>query len=169
MPIEGAIKVGAPEERGWQHATTACLGQLTSDTNILLDQSFALGDQVIGHGVRMLGGTAAVVAHNFAVLGGGVTFHGQIGRTDGSEGLRRFGEVRLSKSRTKWKFIFAVCGCRNDRGGPQPIRVAVGRWAPQSIFCQVCEQWFWDPKESPPSVVNHPTPRPVLSFRGKQP
>lgn len=51
-------------------------------------------------------------------------------------------------SPAKRKSVFAVCGCIDARGRPQPIRVAVGRWRPRSIFCVICGAWFRDPEES---------------------
>lgn len=44
--------------------------------------------------------------------------------------------------------------CRRDlgrqlrRGRHQPIRVAVGRWRPRSIYCVTCGAWFRDSEES---------------------
>lgn len=56
------------------------VGQLTADTTVLLDSQLALGDQCVGQLQRSLGGTAAIAAHNAAVLGlAPVSFIGHCG------------------------------------------------------------------------------------------
>jgi fructokinase len=82
-------------------STISSVGQITIDTNILLDQRIALGDQVTGIRTRRLGGTAAIVAHNAAVLGGNrVIFHGLVGRDNADEALKELtsGGVRVGST-----------------------------------------------------------------------
>jgi sugar/nucleoside kinase (ribokinase family) len=59
------------------------VGQLSCDTTILLDRPLAARDHNAGAAHSMPGGTAAIVAHNVAALGGSATFCGQVG--DGVE------------------------------------------------------------------------------------
>lgn len=61
----------------------------------------------------------------------------------------------------KRKFVFAICGCVDARDRYQPVRVAVGRWRPRSIYCVVCGTWFRDPEESLTNLVNAGPPRPM--------
>jgi ribokinase len=82
----------APTER-----RLVTLGQLSVDTIVQLDRSLAAGDQNIGTFSRSPGGTAAIVAHNAAILGGSPTFVGHVGSSpeDGEAlgFLRRAGVV----------------------------------------------------------------------------
>lgn len=68
-----------------------CVGQLTSDATVLLDSLLAIGDQTTGAITRGFGGTAAIVAHNAALLGlTPVSFAGHAGAdAAGRDGLAR--------------------------------------------------------------------------------
>jgi len=67
-----------------------CVGQLTADTNVLLDGPLVRGDQVTGRTTRTSGGTAAIVAHNAALVGAEVFFHGHVGADEaGRDGVAR--------------------------------------------------------------------------------
>lgn len=63
-----------------QNAThIVCVGQLSCDTVVVLDHSLVVGGQAWGRAASSLGGTAAIVAFNMAVLGGVPRFCGHIG------------------------------------------------------------------------------------------
>jgi sugar/nucleoside kinase (ribokinase family) len=56
-----------------------CIGHLSVDTLIAVDRPITLGDQTNGRFSQSLGGSAAITAHNAAVLGADVAFIGFAG------------------------------------------------------------------------------------------
>lgn len=72
------IKLPSPRE---QHASgrLVTVGQLSIDTIVALGRPLVVGDQNTGAMSSSIGGTAAIVAHNAAILGGAPTFAGHIG------------------------------------------------------------------------------------------
>lgn len=72
-----------PITEGTEPSAIIAVGQLSCDTVVTLDGPLATRDHNPGHALSMPGGTAAIVAHNIAALGGVATFSGQVG--DGIE------------------------------------------------------------------------------------
>jgi sugar/nucleoside kinase (ribokinase family) len=71
-----------------------CVGQLSVDTHVNLSQPLKRGDQSVGIFKSVPGGTAAVVAHNSAVLGGDAVFCGHVGvSADDQRAAERLREV----------------------------------------------------------------------------
>lgn len=66
-----------------------CFGQLSVDTAILLDQPVQIGDQTHGHFSKHPGGSAAITAHNAAILGADVALAGFCGEGADDDGALR--------------------------------------------------------------------------------
>lgn len=66
------------EIKGAESAIIA-VGQLSCDTVVSLERPLAARDHNPGSALSMPGGTAAIVAHNIAALGGEAVFAGQVG------------------------------------------------------------------------------------------
>jgi sugar/nucleoside kinase (ribokinase family) len=62
------------------------VGQLSVDTMVLLNSDLAIGDHTTGQFTKGPGGTAAIVSHNIAMLGGKATFVGHAGASTDDEG-----------------------------------------------------------------------------------
>lgn len=72
-----------PSPHGAEPKAIIAVGQLSCDTVVTLDGPLAARDHNPGSALSMPGGTAAIVAHNVAALGGRPVFTGQVG--DGIE------------------------------------------------------------------------------------
>src|SRR5262249_27106481 len=61
------------------------VGQLSIDTILALDRALVIGDQNSGARSTSIGGTAAIVAHNAAALGGAPVFAGHVGSSSADQ------------------------------------------------------------------------------------
>lgn len=56
------------------------------------------------------------------------------------------------------KYVFAQCGCRDERGRPRTLRMARGWWLHGTVGCSLCQQVF---TESPPTRTSSASATPT--------
>lgn len=79
-PVDARVSSSSLHRLGSVGSTAIItVGQLSRDTIISLHGPLTRGDHHFGDALSLPGGTAAIVAHNIAALGGQVTFCGQVG------------------------------------------------------------------------------------------